>query len=63
MFCPKCGSILKASEGKIVCSCGYVHDKKIIIDMKDIKDIKKHADIQDIEIVEKEEPGSKLITT
>jgi DNA-directed RNA polymerase subunit M len=55
MFCPKCGSILKPKEGKIVCSCGYVHDKNIHIGL----DMGNES--RNIDIVEKEEPGSKLI--
>ena len=55
MFCPKCGSILKSKEGKIVCSCGYAHKGSIKINLDVEKEQKK------VEVVEKEEQGSKLI--
>jgi DNA-directed RNA polymerase subunit M len=55
MFCPKCGSILKPKEGNIACSCGYLHDKDITLELN-INDKSRNIDI-----IEKEEQGSKLI--
>lgn len=43
MFCKKCGSLLKYSEGKLICGCGYSEKGEIIV--KDKKKEKKKIEI------------------